>query len=64
MTSWTSTGCIFPVVPSTGKRLFADGALPLGPKLLDSKTSGSRLLLGRVVAGFGNAVHRIPDRQV
>lgn len=32
---------VFPVVLGTGKRLFDDGAIPVGLELLDSKTSSS-----------------------
>jgi dihydrofolate reductase len=36
---------IFPVVLGSGKRLFADGAVPAGLKLVDSKTSTSGVLI-------------------
>jgi dihydrofolate reductase len=36
---------IFPVVLGSGKRLFADGALPRGLKLVDSKTSTTGVLI-------------------
>jgi dihydrofolate reductase len=35
----------FPVVLGTGKRLFADGAIPAGLKLVDSKASGTGVLI-------------------
>jgi dihydrofolate reductase len=36
---------IFPIVLGTGKRLFADGAIPRGLKLVDSKTSTTGVLM-------------------
>jgi dihydrofolate reductase len=36
----------FPLVLGTGKRLFADGAIPRGLKLVDSKTSTTGVLIG------------------
>ena len=36
---------IFPVVLGTGKRLFAEGAIPRGLKLVDSKTSTTGVLI-------------------
>jgi dihydrofolate reductase len=36
---------IFPVVLGTGARLFADGAVPRGLKLVDSKTSATGVLI-------------------
>ena len=36
---------IFPVVLGTGKRLFADGAIPRGLKLADSETSTTGVLM-------------------
>jgi dihydrofolate reductase len=36
---------IFPVVLATGKRLFADGAIPAGLKLVDSATSTTGVLI-------------------
>ncbi|MDQ3654091.1 MAG: dihydrofolate reductase family protein [Chloroflexota bacterium] len=38
---------IFPVVIGTGKRLFADGAIPTGLKLIDSKVSTTGVMIGR-----------------
>jgi len=40
---------IFPVVLGTGKRLFADGTIPAGFRLLNSRTSPS----GVIVASYG-----------
>jgi dihydrofolate reductase len=37
---------IFPVVLGSGKRLFADGAIPAGMKLADSKTSSTGVVIG------------------
>jgi dihydrofolate reductase len=37
---------IFPVVLGSGKRLFADGAIPGGMKLADSKTSSTSVVIG------------------
>ena len=45
---WLKT---FPVTLGTGKRLFADGAMPAGFKLLDSKISPS----GVIVASYARA---------
>jgi dihydrofolate reductase len=42
---------IFPVVLGTGKRLFADGAIPSGLKLIDSKTSTTGVLIATYVRG-------------
>jgi dihydrofolate reductase len=36
---------IFPVVLGTGKRLFGDGTIPAGMRLLDSKTSSTGVLI-------------------
>jgi len=36
---------IFPVLLGTGKRLFADGTIPAGLRLADSKTSTSGVIL-------------------
>jgi dihydrofolate reductase len=38
---------IFPVVLGSGKRLFADGAIPAGLKLVDSQTSTTGVLIAR-----------------
>ena len=38
---------IFPVVLGSGKRLFADGAVPAGLKLVDSQTSTTGVLITR-----------------
>ena len=53
---------IFPVVIGTGKRLFADGAIPTGLKLIDSKVSSTGVMIGRyepagelVTGSFGPA---------
>ena len=37
---------VFPVVLGTGKRLFADGAVPAGLKLVDSKVSTTGVVIG------------------
>jgi dihydrofolate reductase len=37
---------VFPVVIGTGKRLFADGALPTGLSLVDSTTSSTGVVMG------------------
>jgi dihydrofolate reductase len=37
---------IFPVVIGTGKRLFADGTIPSGLKLVDSKVSTTGVMIG------------------
>jgi dihydrofolate reductase len=42
---------IFPVVLGTGKRLFADGAIPCGLKLVDSKTSTTGVLIATYERG-------------
>jgi dihydrofolate reductase len=42
---------IFPVVLGTGKRLFADGAIPRGLKLVDSKTSTTGVLIATYEGG-------------
>ena len=42
---------IFPVVLGTGKRLFADGAIPSGLKLVDSKTSTTGVLIATYERG-------------
>ena len=36
---------VFPVVIGTGKRLFADGTIPSGLKLLDSKVSSTGVVI-------------------
>jgi dihydrofolate reductase len=38
---------VFPVVIGSGKRLFADGAIPSGLKLVDSKISTTGVVMGR-----------------
>lgn len=38
---------IFPVVIGSGKRLFADGTIPNGLKLVDSKVSSTGVMIGR-----------------
>jgi dihydrofolate reductase len=38
---------IFPLVLGTGKRLFADGTIPEGLKVLDSKTSSTGVIMAR-----------------
>ncbi len=38
---------VFPVVVGAGKRLFADGTLPAGLSLVDSRVSGSGVVVGR-----------------
>jgi dihydrofolate reductase len=38
---------IFPILLGTGKRLFADGTIPAGLKLVDSQTSGSGVVIAR-----------------
>lgn len=38
---------VFPVVLGSGKRLFGDGAVPIGLKLLEGSVSGSGVLMGR-----------------
>ena len=37
---------IFPVVIGSGKRLFADGAIPAGLRLVDGRVSGSGVFMG------------------
>jgi dihydrofolate reductase len=37
---------IFPVVIGSGKRLFSDGAIPAGLKLVDSKVSSTGVVIG------------------
>jgi dihydrofolate reductase len=37
---------VFPVVVGSGKRLFADGAVPVGLRLLDSKVSTTGVVMG------------------
>ncbi len=37
---------VFPVVVGSGKRLFADGAMPSGLKLVESRVSGSGVVMG------------------
>jgi dihydrofolate reductase len=37
---------VFPVVVGSGKRLFADGTIPAGLKLVDSKVSASGVVIG------------------
>ncbi|MDQ3982554.1 MAG: hypothetical protein M3271_07745 [Actinomycetota bacterium] len=39
----------FPVVVGGGKRLFADGALPRGLKLVDNKVSSTGVVIGTYV---------------
>ena len=46
---------IFPVVLGTGKRLFGDGAIPAGLKLVDSKTSTTGVILATYERGDGIA---------
>ena len=50
---------VFPVVIGTGKRLFADGTIPSGLKLVDSKVSTTG-----VVIGYLRASRRDPHRIV
>jgi dihydrofolate reductase len=38
---------VFPVLIGTGKRLFGDGTIPRGLRLVDSKTSGSGVTIAR-----------------
>lgn len=38
---------VFPVLVGSGKRLFADGTIPAGLKLLDSKVSSTGVVIGR-----------------
>jgi dihydrofolate reductase len=44
---------LFPVVLGTGKRLFAEGAIPRGLKLLDSKASTTGVLIATYEHGGG-----------
>jgi dihydrofolate reductase len=37
---------VFPVVIGSGKRLFADGTIPSGLKLVDSKLSTTGVVIG------------------
>jgi dihydrofolate reductase len=37
---------VFPVVVGSGKRLFADGTIPSGLKLVDSKVSSTGVVMG------------------
>ena len=37
---------VFPIVVGSGKRLFADGAIPGGLRLVDSRVSGSGVVMG------------------
>jgi len=37
---------VFPVVLGSGKRLFADGAVPTGLRLVDSKVSSTGVIMG------------------
>ena len=37
---------VFPVVIGSGKRLFADGTIPAGLKLVDSKVSTTGVVIG------------------
>ena len=39
--------CVFPVVLGSGKRLFADGAVPAGLRTLDTQTSGTGVVVAR-----------------
>ena len=38
---------VFPLVLGTGKRLFADGTVPAGLRLVDSKTSSTGVVIGK-----------------
>ncbi len=38
---------IFPVLLGSGKRLFADGTIPAGLKLVDSKTASTGVVIAR-----------------
>ena len=40
---------VFPVVIGSGKRLFSDGAVPAGLKLVDSKVSTTGVVIGTYV---------------
>ena len=37
---------MFPVVIGSGKRLFADGTVPAGLRLVDSRVSGTGVVMG------------------
>jgi len=37
---------VFPLVIGSGKRLFADGTIPAGLKLIDSKVSATGVMIG------------------
>jgi dihydrofolate reductase len=37
---------VFPVVIGSGKRLFSDGTIPAGLKLVDSKVSSTGVVIG------------------
>ena len=37
---------VFPLVIGSGKRLFADGTIPAGLKLIDSKVSTTGVMIG------------------
>jgi dihydrofolate reductase len=39
----------FPVVVGSGKRLFSDGAIPIGLKLIDSKVSSTGVVMAKYV---------------
>ena len=49
---------VFPVVIGSGKRLFADGAIPAGLRLVDSTVSTTGVVIGTLRAGRGDR-HRI-----
>jgi dihydrofolate reductase len=38
--------CVFPLVIGSGKRLFADGTIPAGLKLVDTKVSSTGVVIG------------------
>jgi dihydrofolate reductase len=42
---------VFPVVIGSGKRLFADGTIPAGLKLIDSKISTTGVVIGTYEPG-------------
>ncbi len=42
---------IFPLVIGSGKRLFSDGTIPAGLKLVDSKVSTTGVVIGRTTRG-------------
>ena len=42
---------VFPVVLGAGKRLFAEGTIPRGLKLLDSKTSSTGVVIATYERG-------------